>query len=116
MRGPSGPGVFELVDGSFFGDTGATLGQAADLFTGIRPGAFVSDGLETFSDVFDLTSSFKSLEGFGNDLPDQTSVLPINRFNPGIDNTFGVNPGAGGGFVLYPNKPNTNMLESVYSK
>ena len=25
-------------------------------------------------------------------------------------------PSAGGGFVLYPSKPNTNMMQSVYSK
>ncbi len=47
-----------------------------------------------------------------------------NVIFPGIDNltngwlsgTNSVSNGAGGGFVLYPNRPNTNMLQTVYSK
>jgi len=38
-----------------------------------------------------------------------------------LDQSFGgggdiLNPFAGGGFVLYPSKPNTNMMNSVYAK
>ena len=33
-----------------------------------------------------------------------------------IGGLFGSDNAAGGGFVLYPSKPNTNMLQSVYSK
>lgn len=40
-------------------------------------------------------------------------VEPIN-FSP-APSPFSANS-AGGGFVLYPSKPNTNMLQSVYSK
>lgn len=37
----------------------------------------------------------------------------------GLDNGFNLSSGvgaAGGGFLLYPNKSNTNMMQSVYSK
>ncbi len=45
--------------------------------------------------------------------------LLINQTGPTIDNqlsSFGLPSSASGGFVLYPNKPNTNMLQSVYAK
>jgi len=35
-------------------------------------------------------------------------------FNPPATNTSDVN--AAGGFLIYPNKPNTNMMQSVYKK
>jgi len=36
--------------------------------------------------------------------------------SPGTAQAPTLNAGAGGGFVLYPSKPNTNTLRSVYSK
>jgi hypothetical protein len=38
-----------------------------------------------------------------------------NSMDQVYTNIFG-NSSAGGGFVLYPNRPNTNMMQSVYSK
>jgi hypothetical protein len=39
----------------------------------------------------------------------------LNSYDQVSTNTFG-SSAAGGGFVLYPNRPNTNMMQSVYSK
>jgi hypothetical protein len=39
-----------------------------------------------------------------------------NSASAGIGLGVGAGNNASGGFVLYPNKPNTNMLQSVYAK
>ncbi|MET3109358.1 RHS repeat-associated protein [Oxalobacteraceae bacterium GrIS 1.18] len=39
-----------------------------------------------------------------------------NDVSGGEDTSAGANPGADGGFLLYPSKPNTNQSQSVYSK
>ncbi len=47
---------------------------------------------------------------FGDELgvnSDITPQIPTSNFG---------GSSAGGGFVLYPNKPNTNMMQQVYSK
>lgn len=47
----------------------------------------------------------------------QQSPIPNNSNNSLLNfNDFGGSSVAGGGFVLYPSKPNTNQLRSVYSK
>jgi len=45
----------------------------------------------------------------------------VKNLSSGTSSLIGIGSGsvnntAGGGFVLYPSKPNTNMLNSVYSK
>jgi len=50
-----------------------------------------------------------------------TTPTPLSVFNDFGDPqlsfpAFAGVGGAGGGFVLYPSKPNTNMLNSVYQK
>ena len=48
-----------------------------------------------------------------------TSTYSVNDFISDVKGWFGSgggNSSASGGFVLYPNKPNTNMMKTVYSK
>lgn len=57
---------------------------------------------------------------FGQSLGQQLSAASIG-FGPatagaGIGGQLGQADSASGGFVLYPSKPNTNMLRSVYAK
>ena len=47
----------------------------------------------------------------GGVTPPAGNAVPTN-FGPQSQ----VDPGAAGGFLLYPNKPNTNQIQSVYSK
>jgi len=78
---------------------------------GFIPGGFTQGGAPEFlvpNGLFPTGSSVSTVSnratglGFGLNLIDQS-----NQF---------VNSGAAGGFVLYPSKPNTNTLQSVYSK
>lgn len=60
------------------------------------------------------SSNFPITEIRPGSLPTRTSGLGA-AYNLGND-IFGDNGYAGGGFVLYPSKPNTNMMQSVYLK
>ncbi|MDY6868571.1 MAG: RHS repeat-associated core domain-containing protein, partial [Chloroflexota bacterium] len=60
------------------------------------------------------SSSFPITEIRPGALPARTSGLGA-AYNLGND-MFGDSGYAGGGFVLYPSKPNTNMMKSVYLK
>ena len=66
LNDTSGPGVFELVGESFFGDRGQQFGEAADLFTGLRPAAIASGSIGNFNDLYDFTSGLRSLESFSD--------------------------------------------------
>jgi hypothetical protein len=50
----------------------------------------------------------------GKELTGNQITQVLNSFNQGWPATNGGQ--ASGGFVLYPNKPNTNMMQSVYAK
>ncbi len=52
-----------------------------------------------------ITNTLKNIENQVNDL--------FNQFKSSFGSTGN---SASGGFVLYPNKPNTNMMHQVYSK
>ena len=63
----NGPGLFEGFGGALFGDNGARVGQGIDLFTGLRPGAIASGGLETGRDIYDLLNTGNTARGtFGD--------------------------------------------------
>jgi hypothetical protein len=64
-------------------------------------------------------AEYQSIKANGSfdDSRDQQAIhfgfsFPVSSFSGG--NSFGT--GAAGGFLLYPNKPNTNQMQSVYSK
>jgi len=52
-----------------------------------------------------INNAWENIENQVNDL--------INQFKSSFSPTSN---SASGGFVLYPNKPNTNMMHQVYSK
>ncbi len=106
---------------------GAGLGGAAD--AGAQSFNILSDPNKSFSSDFNVGEFFGSSLGsgftlgltapFGNSIPDQVSA-GIFGFGPttaftAVGSALG-QPSASGGFVLYPSKPNTNTLRSVYAK
>jgi len=54
-------GVFETLGETIAGENGATIGKAADLFTGLRPGAAAAGGMNTLKDAYDVTSGVNSM-------------------------------------------------------
>lgn len=46
---------------SLFGDAGAKVGAAADLFLGVRPAAAAAGGLHNISEVYDLASGINTM-------------------------------------------------------
>jgi RHS repeat-associated protein len=62
----------------------------------------------SYGDSF-VTRSVDTLQGAA------TLQTYLNSYDQVSTNIFG-SSAAGGGFVLYPNRPNTNMMQSVYSK
>ena len=104
----------ELIDRSASGALGPiTLqsgrdiaGSATTEFLGFAAGVLGGIGAAAeYLDYIDpLTHIFNSPElGVGSDI-----------FTSGA--SFNGSSGAGGGFVLYPNKPNTNLMQRVYQK
>jgi hypothetical protein len=72
--------------------TGITWGDVSDFaFDMVVPGG--------------LTGTGGCSNGVCGDMINWNTVRPESSYGP-----------AGGGFVLYPNKANTNMMRSVYSK
>jgi RHS repeat-associated protein len=88
--------------------------DAASNVTARDIGQFAFD----FSPLSDLWNAIKIKDaGAGSAFYGPGTQYPTSReyFNSlGSGNTF--ESGAAGGFLLYPNKPNTNQMQSVYSK
>lgn len=88
-----GTGLVNSTTSLFGGQQFATTALAESVVSGIGAGigevATTPTPLSVFNDFGDPQLSFPTFAGAG---------------------------GAGGGFVLYPSKPNTNMLNSVYQK
>jgi len=72
-------------------------------------------GLAGFGDAINaIDNGVRSLEGF---IPALMGGEINTQFSPQSNNQFNFSPtGASGGFVLYPNKINTNFLQDVYAK
>ena len=116
--------TMQLVPRDIHFSTGHTGGVGVTRFGGSAPavaavpagaadgGNFLQDALEFLGELFnptDLISGELSSDSF----------IPLGTLNvdPKINNQFlQSSVGAGGGFLLYPNKPNLNMLQSVYRK
>ncbi len=58
----SAPGFLEYASGAIFGDSGATVGAAGDLFLGLRPAAIASGGMNKLSDLYDLASGINTMD------------------------------------------------------
>ena len=56
------PGLLEGTGGALFGDTGANVGQAADLFTGFRPGAIAAGRIESMRDLYDIANTTNTMK------------------------------------------------------
>ena len=107
----SGPGLLESVGGALFGNTGGTVGQGGDLFLSLRPAAVAAHASNFFGGVFDIFSGINSANGAFGRNPGASNwgpQLPTATVVP-----FGA---ASGGFVLYPNRINTNTIQPAYAK
>lgn len=88
------------------GKTSTALAKADMLATGVNAAGQPYTRTTTLGER--LTSSV-SLMG--------TGLTPAGSFTfGGLSSVGGGSNAANGGFVLYPNKPNTNMMNAVYSK
>ncbi len=89
------------------------------------------DGQGFFDLFFSVGNRFLIVLGLILSVPGDTPVNPpsdFNNSNPEVPDTqpsfsFNIDPAfadvfnaSAGGFVIYPNKPNTNMLQQVYKK
>ena len=97
-----------LTDSNGFSIKGALLGAGAAVLSG------VAEAAEAAGAVMDAVSPWGLLrsEGLGGCDTSGACSDSYNR-NYGPSSSSGA---AGGGFLLYPNKANTNMMQSVYSK
>jgi hypothetical protein len=60
----------------------------------------------------------KAYDSFVNPVTPSTPIAPSSSssFNGSFMDMTNSNSAAAGGFLLYPNQPNTNQMQSVYSK
>ena len=61
LNDTSGPGFLEYVGGALFGNNGATIGKAGDLFLGIRPAAVAAGAASSISDVYNIASGINTM-------------------------------------------------------
>ena len=57
-----GPGLFEGLGGTFFGETGERLGAASDLFTGLRPAAIAAGAPKKVNDLIDIVGGVNTAD------------------------------------------------------
>jgi RHS repeat-associated protein len=103
------------------------VGATTSVLTGSKiPGLWATWGTETAVGIlagdpsheiglppFDILGTGRIFDMF--DAIDLLNPTPLNEGNfSSLNSTFSNQ--AAGGFVLYPNKPNTNMMQSVYAK
>jgi len=97
----------KLNNGTIKNVSGSTIGKAVFAETvSDLPGQAIKSGLDIFTD-FTLSNNGgnNTFNDFGSPVLDFPSFAGVGSV-----------PGASGGFVLYPSKPNTNMMRNVYSK
>ncbi|MFN0316315.1 MAG: RHS repeat-associated core domain-containing protein, partial [Burkholderiales bacterium] len=106
----SGPGILESAGRFLFGNFGAVVGQGGDLFLSLRPAAIAAESADFVGGVFDILSRINSANGaFGRN-------SGASNWGPGSPTAVGPFGAASGGFVLYPHRLNTNMIQSAYAK
>ncbi|MHB1215312.1 MAG: RHS repeat-associated core domain-containing protein [Thiobacillus sp.] len=84
---------------------GAWLSNPQDAAADVLQTAFEWSPLGDIWDAVRIKSTGGCSNGICSDMINPIQFGPSSSFNP-----------AGGGFLLYPNKANTNMMQSVYSK
>jgi hypothetical protein len=107
MRVEKGSQALNQADFLALGGTSTSALGKADM---------MSNGIDAFGNAFAKTTTFVERIGVGTTLA-STGLTPLANFVFGTNAAVGGGANAaGGGFVLYPSKPNTNMMSSVYSK
>ncbi|MBY0578586.1 MAG: hypothetical protein K2P57_06025 [Burkholderiales bacterium] len=114
--------------GSAFADSVTSMSSAINQakINSLSPGA--QNFLANFADLNGFKLGGPSSIATAGGIQLGNFVGALTAFNPGdsgasptsFSNQSGLGggafPGAAGGFLLYPNKPNTNQMQSVYSK
>ena len=124
--------TMQLVPMDIHGATGHTGGAALARATAAAGGAAAAGDAQasdggilgsgiTFGDVGNFLIDFLVPGGVGN-AGGASDMMPVNTPQPAAGRVSWQqvpdysSSGAAGGFLIYPNKPNTNQLQSVYSK
>lgn len=95
----------------------AAAGVAAGLGAGsaqASDGGIFGSGI-TWGDVGGFVLDFLLPGGIGG-AGQGSGIVPRAQTSSYAPSQSGYGGAAGGGFLLYPNKANTNMMQSVYSK
>ena len=100
---------FQMVSKITGGVIGATAAGSANASSGILGTGITWNDVGNFAIDFLIPGGVGAV-GVGSDIVPNTSSINWNSPN------FWSSSSANGGFVLYPNKTNTNMMQSVYSK
>ena len=106
----SGPGFLESAGRFLFGEIGGQAGKGGDLYLSFRPAAAAAHTMQSVGELLDVVSGLNSAKAVFGRNPEAS--------NSGREFPRGVTSAsvAGGGFVLYPSRRNTNMLGSIYAK
>src|SRR5208337_2894269 len=129
-------GVTEFIAGALESDNNpipnipsATLPALTTLlFTGNQ---HTANNVDLATDLFFLSKTLSTaaqndstLEGVGAAIDSITAIKAVTDPTLGTQSSLGQQPvvstgssdTAAGGFLIYPNQPNTNMMQSVYAK
>ena len=113
--------MYDAYGNFAYGATGSAAGYSLGVLQ------FAGDALKNFKNdpinKTDINSGFNAINNGGTlstieyTHPSLTPKIPadfgVKNPNSGWDDS---SSGAAGGFLIYPNKPNTNQIQSVYSK
>jgi len=104
----AGGALPRVADSSGFSLKSAIIGGAASVLSGVSQAAEFLDAIDPTSVIFNIPSTGGCNAGRCSDMVDWSKFGPQSFYGPPAP--------ANGGFLLYPNKPNNNMMQSVYSK
>ncbi|MEK6669519.1 MAG: RHS repeat-associated core domain-containing protein, partial [Pseudomonadota bacterium] len=104
----AGGSLPRVADSSGFSLKSAIIGGAASVLSGVSQAAEFLDAIDPSSVIFNIPSTGGCNAGRCSDMVDWSKF--------GSQSFYSTSAPANGGFLLYPNKPNNNMMQSVYSK
>ena len=122
--------IYDAYGNFEYGATGAAAGINSDLLVGMGDLLHPFQGFQNNPiNTYDIQSGYYAISSGGTlgtteyTPPAPTSSVPVGTGASGVSNSKPSDSvgdfsdsAAEGGFVIYPNKPNMNMMRSVYAK